>query len=66
MNYKAYDKYKDSGIDWLGEIPEGWEVRRFGDFYKSRMGRQFLQISYLKMEKCQFYQQPKKIIYLAT
>ena len=42
MNYKAYDKYKDSGIDWLGEIPEGWEVRRFGDFYKSRMGETIL------------------------
>lgn len=23
-----YDKYKDSGIAWIGEIPEHWEVRR--------------------------------------
>lgn len=23
------DKTKDSGIDWLGEIPEDWEVRKF-------------------------------------
>lgn len=23
-----YDKYKDSGIEWIGEIPEHWEVRR--------------------------------------
>ena len=23
-----YDKYKDSGIAWIGEIPEGWEVRK--------------------------------------
>ncbi len=23
---KAYNKYKDSGIEWLGEIPEHWEV----------------------------------------
>lgn len=22
-------KMKDSGVDWIGEIPEGWEVRRF-------------------------------------
>jgi len=22
-----YDKYKDSGIAWIGEIPEHWEVR---------------------------------------
>lgn len=21
-----YDKYKDSGVEWIGEIPEGWEV----------------------------------------
>lgn len=25
---KAYDKYKDSGIDWLGSIPAHWEVRK--------------------------------------
>ncbi|MFR9546205.1 MAG: restriction endonuclease subunit S [Rikenellaceae bacterium] len=23
-----YKKYKDSGIAWIGEIPEGWSVRR--------------------------------------
>lgn len=28
MNLKPYPKYKDSGIEWLGEIPEGWEVKR--------------------------------------
>ena len=27
MNYKKYPKYKNSGIAWLGEIPEHWEVR---------------------------------------
>ncbi len=25
-NFKRYDKYKDSGIEWIGEIPEGWEA----------------------------------------
>ncbi|MBF0537201.1 MAG: restriction endonuclease subunit S [Nitrospirae bacterium] len=24
---KPYPKYKESGIEWLGEIPEGWEVK---------------------------------------
>jgi len=24
--YKPYPAYKDSGVEWLGEIPEGWEV----------------------------------------
>ncbi len=23
-----YDKYKDSGIAWIGEIPEHWEIKR--------------------------------------
>ncbi len=25
-NFKRYDKYKDSGIEWIGEIPEEWKV----------------------------------------
>lgn len=25
---KPYDEYKDSGIEWLGEIPAHWELRR--------------------------------------
>lgn len=25
---QRYEKYKNSGIDWLGEIPEHWEVRK--------------------------------------
>ena len=23
-----YEKYKDSGIEWIGEIPEGWVVKK--------------------------------------
>jgi type I restriction enzyme S subunit len=26
--YKPYPKYKDSGVAWLGEIPEHWESAR--------------------------------------
>ncbi|MFD2540743.1 restriction endonuclease subunit S [Lacinutrix gracilariae] len=25
---QRYDSYKDSGVEWLGEIPEHWELRR--------------------------------------
>ena len=25
---KKYEAYKDSGIEWIGEIPEGWEISR--------------------------------------
>jgi len=28
MSYKPYPTYKDSGVEWLGEIPEGWELKR--------------------------------------
>ncbi len=28
MNLKPYPKYKPSGIEWLGEIPEDWEMTR--------------------------------------
>jgi len=26
--FKPYPAYKDSGVEWLGEIPEHWEVKR--------------------------------------
>ncbi len=25
---KRYDTYKDSGIEWIGEIPSHWEVKK--------------------------------------
>ncbi|WP_035166725.1 restriction endonuclease subunit S [Caloramator sp. ALD01] len=28
MRYKRYEKYKDSGIEWIGEVPEHWEVNK--------------------------------------
>jgi len=26
--WRPYPAYRDSGVEWLGEVPEGWEVRR--------------------------------------
>lgn len=26
--YPKYERYKDSGVEWLGEVPEHWEVSR--------------------------------------
>lgn len=31
-------KMKDSGVDWIGEIPEGWEVRKLKHFAKLQSG----------------------------
>ena len=28
QRYRPYPAYKDSGVEWLGEIPEHWEVKR--------------------------------------
>ena len=31
---EPYSSYKDSGVEWLGKVPEHWEVRRIGGFSK--------------------------------
>lgn len=28
MSFPRYAAYKDSGVEWLGEVPQGWEVKR--------------------------------------
>ena len=28
IKMNRYERYKDSGIPWLGEVPEYWEVKR--------------------------------------
>ena len=28
IKYKRYERYKDSGVEWIGEIPEHWELRK--------------------------------------
>ena len=28
MSFPRYPKYKDSGVEWLGEVPEDWTVQR--------------------------------------
>lgn len=33
-----YEKYKDSGIAWIGNIPEHWEVRRMKSIYNFGKG----------------------------
>jgi len=32
MKLKPYPEYRDSGIQWIGEIPEGWEVMKVKQF----------------------------------
>ena len=37
MTYPRYPKYRESGVEWLGDVPEGWGVKKVGfccDFYR--------------------------------
>lgn len=34
--FNKYSAYKDSGVEWLGEIPEHWEVTRLGSRFEER------------------------------
>ncbi|NQX56869.1 restriction endonuclease subunit S [Pedobacter panaciterrae] len=36
---KRYDNYKDSGIEWIGEIPEHWDVRPLKHLSKITLGK---------------------------
>ena len=41
MKLKPYPKYKDSGIKWIGDIPEGWEVIKGKFKFKIKGGYAF-------------------------
>ncbi len=38
MNYPAYPEYKESGLQWLGQVPGHWEVKRIKEV-SSLVGR---------------------------
>ena len=38
MSFPRYPKYKDSGVEWLGEVPEGWDVGPLKRFSKLQTG----------------------------
>ena len=67
-------KLKDSGIRWLGEIPEHWEVRRNMALFSLRVesgveGLPVLQVSLrsgITMEELDQFGRPKKLIADAT
>ena len=33
---QTYDNYKPSGVEWLGDIPEHWEVKRFKHIFSEK------------------------------
>jgi type I restriction enzyme, S subunit len=44
MKYKRYSKYKNSGVEGIGDIPEHWEISKikFTSYVKGRIGWQGL------------------------
>ncbi|MBK4726351.1 restriction endonuclease subunit S [Pantoea agglomerans] len=39
--YQAYPEYKDSGVEWLGEIPAHWQVCRLKNLAMIRNGQDY-------------------------
>lgn len=38
-NFPPYDSYKDSGVDWLGEVPAHWDLTRLGTRFLERRAK---------------------------
>lgn len=36
MSFPAYPEYKDSGVPWLGQVPESWDLVRFKNLLRER------------------------------
>ena len=52
-NLKPYPTMKDSGVPWLGQVPEHWEVRSLGSLTSvvSQRGRPDLPLLSVVREK---------------
>ncbi len=43
MSFPRYPAYKDSGVEWLGEVPEHWQIVKLALLSKSGMGQTILK-----------------------
>ncbi len=37
-NYPKYEAYKETGIDWLPQVPEGWEIKKVSWLFGTEKG----------------------------
>jgi len=44
-NFQKYTVYKDSGVEWVGEIPEHWELKRFKHIFKEKKASSNLDLN---------------------
>lgn len=48
----SYEVYKDSGVEWLGQIPEHWEIKRFkfiSNIQKGKLPKKIVSINELNL-----------------
>ena len=38
MRFPAYPNYKTSGVEWLGEVSENWDIGRVSELFRFRSG----------------------------
>lgn len=41
MSFPRYERYKDSGVEWLGEVPDHWEIAAFKRVATIRNGQDY-------------------------
>lgn len=68
---KKYDKYKDSGVKWIGEIPEHWEKMKFKYKTEYKKGKNPKKLNVKPSSNSQKYlamdylrETPKQIFYV--
>jgi len=42
---KPYPAYKDSGVEWIGEVPEHWEVLNIKDATAKSLSRNTFSVN---------------------
>lgn len=50
--YPAYDNYKHSGVDWIGDIPESWDQvanKRLFRLRKTQVGKRSSEYDLLSL-----------------
>ncbi len=61
-HYKSYPAYKDSGVDWLGRVPEHWQTKRLKHIAnvqtgvakgKDNEGKDTIEVPYLRVANVQ-------------
>jgi len=61
-HYKPYPAYKDSGVEWLGRVPEHWQVKRLKFIAtvqtgiakgKDNQGKDTVEVPYLRVANVQ-------------